>query len=162
MKKVAVNKPSIKLVGLTTRTKNADEFNPATAKIGPLIGDYFSHGVAQLIANRTNPGITIAAYTDYESDHTGEYTYFIGEEVSSFENIPDGLHFMTIPESEYQRFTTPAGQMPAIVIQAWEKIWQMTPETLSAKRAYIADFEIYDERSMDPNNAVVDIYIGVK
>jgi predicted transcriptional regulator YdeE len=29
------------------------------------------------------------------------------------------------------------------------------------KRAYIADFEVYDERSRDPDNTIVDIYIGI-
>ncbi len=38
----------------------------------------------------------------------------------------------------------------------------MDRSELGAKRAYIADFEIYDERIRDPNNAMLDIYIGIK
>lgn len=162
MKKSFVNKPSMKLVGLATRTRNQDEMNPATAKIGPLIADYFSHGVANTMLHRVNPGITFSVYTDYESDHQGEYTYFVGEEVSSFDDIPDGLRFITIPASDYQCFTTSAGQMPAIVIEAWQHIWQMDAQALGGERTYIADFEVYDERAIDPNHAEVDIYIGVK
>lgn len=30
------------------------------------------------------------------------------------------------------------------------------------KRAYIADYVIYDKRSHDPSNAMVDIYVGLK
>lgn len=33
---------------------------------------------------------------------------------------------------------------------------------LGGARAYIADFEIYDESSSDPHSAIVDIYIGIK
>ena len=33
---------------------------------------------------------------------------------------------------------------------------------LSGKRKYIADFEVYDERASDPNNTVIDIYIGTE
>lgn len=160
MKNVATYKPEIQLVGLSLRTHNANEQNPATGKIGPLVADYFSQGTFNQIPHRVNPGVTYSVYTDYESDHHGDYTYFIGEEVSSFDNIPDGLHRITIPASDYQRFTTPAGQMPNIVINAWQAIWQMDEKTLGGKRAYSADFEVYDERALDPNNAVVDVYIG--
>ena len=52
--------------------------------------------------------------------------------------------------------------MPGIVVEAWQKIWQMSDSELGGVRSYIADFEIYDERAFDPQNAVVDIYIGIK
>jgi predicted transcriptional regulator YdeE len=29
------------------------------------------------------------------------------------------------------------------------------------RRKYIADFEVYDDRAVDPENAAVDIYIGI-
>ena len=54
------------------------------------------------------------------------------------------------------------GKFPNVVIDTWQKIWQMSDEELGGTRSYIADFEIYDERSYDPANAVVDIYIGLK
>lgn len=39
----------------------------------------------------------------------------------------------------------------------------MDAAMLGGERAYIADFEIYDERSSDPpHNAIFDIYIGIK
>ncbi|MGE3319607.1 MAG: GyrI-like domain-containing protein [Candidatus Berkiella sp.] len=162
MKSVATYKPDILLVGLTVRTNNTNEQNPATGKIGPLVSDYFSQGMATTIPNRVNPGVTFSVYTDYESDHHGDYTYLIGEEVSSFEDIPSGLHRITIPASDYQRFTTPSGQMPMVVINAWQAIWQMDETALGGVRAYQADFEVYDDRAIDPNNAVVDVYIGTK
>ncbi len=52
--------------------------------------------------------------------------------------------------------------MPKVVIDMWQKIWNMNTAMLEGERAYIADFEIYDERSSDLNNAIVDIYIGIK
>lgn len=162
MQKSAVTKPTIKLIGLTTRTSNQQEQNPATAKIGALVQQYFSQGIANKILDRTTPGVTYSVYTDYESDHHGEYTYFIGEEVSSVNDIPTGLQLITIPQSQYQRFTTQAGPMPTVVIQAWQNIWQMSPQDLGGQRRYIADFEIYDERATDPNKSVVDIYIGIQ
>jgi predicted transcriptional regulator YdeE len=162
MKKAATSKSVIKLVGLSIRTSNQKELDPATAKIGLLVQDYFGLGVANQIQDRQNPGVTYSVYTEYESDHTGEYTYFIGEEVSSIDNVPNGLRIITIPESQYQRFTTAPGVMPAVVIQAWQSIWQMSPQELGGERRYLADFEIYDQRAMDPNSTVVDIYIGTQ
>jgi len=162
MKKVPTYKAAIQLVGLTVRTNNANEQNPATGKIGPLVSDYFSQATSSSILHRVNPGITFSVYTDYESDHHCDYTYFIGEEVSSFDDIPVGLYRITIPGSDYQRFTTHSGQMPLVVINAWRAIWQMDTKALGGERSFIADFEIYDERAMDPNKAVVDVYIGTK
>lgn len=162
MQKSAVTKPSIKLIGLTTRTNNQQEQNPATAKIGALVQQYFSEGIANKILDRTNPGITYSVYTDYDTDHHGEYTYFVGEEVSSVKDIPEGLRMITIPQSKYQRFTTQAGTMPTVVIQAWQNIWQMSAQDLGGERRYIADFEIYNERAADPNKSIVDIYIGIQ
>ncbi|BBJ31369.1 hypothetical protein RAS_04780 [Rickettsia asiatica] len=52
--------------------------------------------------------------------------------------------------------------MPKVVMDIWQKIWKMDAAMLEGERAYIADFEIYDERSSDLHNAVVDIYIGIK
>ena len=67
---------------------------------------------------------------------------------------------LIIPEQQYIKFTSEKGQMPEICIALWKKIW--SDVDLNAKRAYVADFEVYDERSFDTNNAEVDIYIGVK
>lgn len=162
MQKELTNKPEIKLVGLTARTNMKNEMDPQIAKIGATASYYFSQQTANQISNRKNPGITFAVYTEYESNEYGDYTYFIGEEVTSFEHVTTELKTLTIPASKYQRFTTPAEKMPEVVINAWQKIWEMTPDDLGGARAYQADFEIYDQRAADPNNTVLDIYIGIK
>ena len=156
-----VNKTEMKLVGLTARTNNKNEMNPEMAKIGNLLGQFFSQGISAKIPGRKNPGVTLCVYTEYDSDEYGDYTYFIGEEVETFEGVPAELIQLTIPASAYQKFTTPAGQMPAVVIIAWQQIWQMTADDFGGKRAYRADFEVYDARAADPMNTTVDIYIGI-
>ena len=162
MKKELINKQEIKLVGLTARTNNKNEGNPQTSKIGALAGRFWSQNIADQIANRKNPGVTLSVYTEYDSNEHGDYTYFIGEEVSSFENIPSGLQQFTIPAAQYQKFTTPSGKMPDVVISAWQQIWKMTSDDFEGDRAYIADFEVYDQRAIDPANTSLDIYIGIK
>lgn len=152
----------IKLVGITARTSNSLEANPETAKIGQTIGNYFENNLSQEIANRIKPGTTYCAYTEYEADENGQYTYFVGEEVDSFEKIPDGFEVLIIPRSNYTKFECGPGQMPTVCIDAWKEIWKMQEADFGGRRSYITDFEIYDERAKDHGNAILDIYIGVK
>lgn len=162
MKKELVTEPEIMLVGLMARTNNKNEMNPQTAKIGELAGRYWRQNIANQIPNRKNPGVTMAIYTEYDSNEHGDYTYFIGEAVSSFENLPEDLNKLTIPAAKYQKFTTPSGKMPEVVINAWQQIWQMSANDFGGNRAYVADFEVYDQRAIDPANMILDIYIGIK
>ena len=55
-------------------------------------------------------------------------------------------------------FTTERGPVQKVVVEAWIKIWQMTEH----ERSFVADYEVYDERVADPENTIVDIYVGVK
>ena len=162
MKKILATQPEIKLVGITARTNNKNEMDPVTAKIGGLLGRYWSENIAAQIAERKNPSVTFSVYTAYESNEHGDYTYFLGEEVESFTHVPAGLQAITVPAATYQKFTTPAGKMPEVVIDAWQQIWKMSANDFGGARAYQADFELYDQRASDLANAVVDIYIGIR
>lgn len=162
MQKELINKDEIKLVGLTTRTNNKNEMNPETAKIGAVVNQFLGQSMGSRIPNRQNPGVTFSVYTDYESDEHGGYAYFIGEAVNTFDDAPKEFAQLIIPTATYQKFTMPSGKMPDVVIQAWQEIWKMTAEDFEGQRAYQADFEVYDERAMDPAQSTVDIYIGIK
>jgi predicted transcriptional regulator YdeE len=162
MKKITTQLPEIKLIGLTIRTNNKAEANFATGQIFPTVQKYFQENVAAIIPHRKNPGTTFCVYTDYESDHQGEYTYLIGEEVTSFNDVPAGMHKHTIHPQTYTKFTNGPAPMPQAVKEPWFKIWAMPDEELGGKRAYHADFEIYDERAADHQNIVLDIYIGLE
>lgn len=161
MKQFTTKLPEFKIVGITARTKLANEMDPATAQIGPTVQRYHQDELPGRIQCRKNPGVTFCVYTDYESDYTGEYTFFIGEQVESFDEISDGLSTLTIPSQSYAKFTTESGPMPDVVIGAWQNIWKMSPQQLGDERSYIADFEMYDERAADLENTVLDLYVGV-
>ncbi len=162
MKKTHIDLPEIKLVGIKVRTSNKRECDPLKAKISPCVQRYFQQHLAEKIPHRKNPGTTFCAYSEYESDYTGEYTFYIGEEVSTFKDSPKELDTHIIPLQTYVKLTPPAGPMPTVVINAWQEIWKMPPETLGGQRRYATDFEVYDERAKDPQNVTVDIYIGLK
>lgn len=162
LKKENTTLPVMKLIGISARTSNAGEFNPETAKILPTVQNYFHNGLYDKIPSRKAPGKTYCVYTEYESDHTGAYTYFIGEEVDADSPVPEGLSTITIPAQSYAKFTTESGPMPSVCINAWMDIWKMTSEDFGSDRSFKADFEVYDERALDHANTVLDIYIGIK
>ena len=161
MQKTTIELSEVRLVGFTVRTSNALEMDPTTAKIGLTVQNYFEGMFSEKIAQRKSPWTTYSVYTEYESDSTGEYTYFIGEEVINFETQPHEFKQITILQQCYSKFTTPPGAMPEVCLNAWQKIWQMTTEELGGNRSYKADFEIYDQRASDPTNSVLDIYVGI-
>jgi predicted transcriptional regulator YdeE len=164
MKKTIATLKEIKLVGITTRTNNTQIFerDPSTNKIAATVQKYFHNGLYEKIKDRKSPGTTFCVYTNYESDVNGDYTYFIGEEVTSFENIDNEFETLIIPSQNYAKFTNQPGPMPTVCIDMWQNIWKMNASDLGGERAYIADFEVYDERSVDHNNVILDIYIGIK
>ncbi len=163
MQKTITTLSEIKLVGITTRTNNAHIFkaDPSTNKIAATVQQYFHGGFPQKINHRKKPDVTYCAYTDYESDVNGDYTFFIGEEVDSFDNLPQGFSTLIIPVQKYAKFTNGPAAMPGVVIQAWQKIWEMSPKELGGMRKYQTDFELYDERAADHQNVVMDVYIGI-
>lgn len=162
MLKEIIELPSIMLVGLLVRTSLNDEMNTETAKISHTINRYFNENIPSKIPLIKNPGVTFSCYTNYESNEYGPYDYFFGQEVFSFDNVPEELAKLIIPAGTFVRFTTNSGSMPNVIIDAWQQIWKMTPNTLGGQRCYLVDFERYDERARDHNNTIAQIYIGIK
>jgi predicted transcriptional regulator YdeE len=158
--RAAVQLPAIKLMGISCRTSNAAEMNPSTAKIGPTVQQY--HALATQLNDQQWPGEIYHVYTAYESDFNGEYTFFIGQKIPTFGNIPANFQPLTIPAQQYVKFTAGPGKSLEVCIGLWQKIWKMKPAELGGERAYIADIEVYDERATDPQHTILDIMIGIK
>lgn len=162
MQKTSINLPEIRLVGIKMCTSYAIESNPETGKISSTVKRFVGEELFTKIPNRIKPNVVYCVYTEYESDYKGEYTYFVGEEVSSFEDVPHELETLAIPPQSYTKFTTDPGPMPQVLINAWYEIWDMSRDDLGGERGYHTDFEVYDERANDPNKAVLDIFIGLR
>ena len=127
----------------------------------PCVQRYWLEGVANQLVNRVSPGRLFAVYTDYETNQMGGYTYFLGEEVSSFETVPEGMSTLELPKGAYTRVTTQPAPLPQGVVDAWYNIAQMTAEDMGGDRRFHSDFEIYDDRAANPMVAVVDVYVGI-
>jgi predicted transcriptional regulator YdeE len=163
MDKLFLGLSEILLVGIKASTNNALEMNPQSAKIGITMQKFFAENLVAKIKNIKSPSKTFSVYTDYESDFTGDYTYFIGKEVTSLDQVDEGLEVLIIPAQQYAKFTnSQPGPIAKVALDMWQTIWKMDVSDLGGKRAYIADFELYDERSFDFQNAVLDIYIGLE
>ena len=145
----------IKLIGISLEGKTTNQNGQSAIDCGSHWQKFETGGYAQKIPNKISDEI-FAVYHEYEGDHTAPYSYFIGCKVDSTAAVPAGMTALTIPETEYVKIIA-KGIMPECVANAWRNIW-----TSDIKRAYKADFEIYDKRSKDWSNAEVDIYISVK
>jgi predicted transcriptional regulator YdeE len=116
--------------------------------------------MADKIPNKTGPNL-YAVYSEYASDHNGEYAFMVGAPVKAGTAAPTGMLLKQIPASKYAVITTERGPFPKVIPQAWMQIFKLEDEG-KLKRTYRIDFEVYDERALDPQNGQVDIYIGVK
>ena len=108
---------------------------------------------ASQISNKISDEI-YAVYFDYEGDHTQPFSYFIGCKVKTHPEFAPGIDTLMIPAQSYSKFIA-KGKMPGCISDSWKDIWDSKIE-----RAYKFDFEVYDERSKDWNNAIVDIFVS--
>lgn len=151
--------PAFTVIGFEARTANAKE---ATAEgiIGPQWHRLIACGVADRIPDRIGDQM-YAVYSDYASDHNGEYSFLTGVKVKDGATAPAGLVARRIHPGKYAVITSERGPFPQVVPAAWQKIFALEDDG-KLKRAYRTDFELYDQRARDPQNGQIDIYIGVK
>ncbi len=155
-----VESPELHVIGIGARTNNAKEMS-AEGIIGPMWDRAVSENMFDKIPNRVDNTV-LAMYTDYESDSNGEYTFFIGAKVTTLDVIPEGLLGRTVAAARYSVITSERGPLYEVVPQAWQRIWSMSEAGLGGKRAFVADLEIYDERALNPTDAVMEVWVGVK
>jgi predicted transcriptional regulator YdeE len=143
---------AFKVIGISVRTNN----NVGGKDIGNLWGKFMNEEIFEKIPNKTSYDV-YGIYTDYESDHTGDYTAIIGCHVSSFTEIPEDMVGITVPASNYEILTA-KGKTPECVYGKWADIW----ENKELDRAYLADFEVYGAKSQNPLQAEIDIFVSIK
>jgi len=148
------------VVGISGRTNNQREMT-ADGVIGKMWGRFMQEGLLAKIPNKADPDI-VAVYMDYASDHNGDYTYLLGVRVTSDADVPAGMVAKRVPAGKFAVFTSEKGPAPQVVPELWRKINSLPRNAVGADREYRADFELYDQRAMDPQNLQMDVYIGIK
>jgi predicted transcriptional regulator YdeE len=147
------------VAGYLVRTNNADEMN-GKSKIGPLWGRFMQENLAAQIPNRTDAALTVV-YSNYAGDEKGDYDYLLGARVTSIDHLPAGMSWRKVETGPYAVILTDKGAMPGVLQAAWARIWKMTPTELGGKRTFATDYEVYDQRSANPQDAQVEIHIGL-
>ena len=150
-----INYPDIHLIGLALTKKTTNKNGQSNIDCGKLWQEFEAKNIAYKIHEKLSDEV-FAVYHNYEGDHTQPFSYFIGCKVPKDTKIPDGMQALTIPAGRFDKRTA-KGKMPDCIAEAWKEIWNS-----DLKRAYQADFEVYDERSKDWNDGEVDIYLSIK
>lgn len=155
-----IREDSFYVAGYEIRTNNAREMT-GQGEIGKLWQKVMQGNLAAQIPNRTDPAL-IVVYSDYASDEKGDFNYLLGARVSSVDHLPVGMTYRKLAPGPYTVFVTDQGPLVDVLQAEWKKIWAMPPEQMGGKRAFLTDYEIYDQRSADQKHAQIEIHIGLK
>ena len=143
MKYEKAYRPTFTLAGIACRASNAQP-----KVIGDIWQRFYAEKVGRQLPQRNSDAV-YALYTEYDSDHTGEYTLLLGYEVPADAEVPEGLHKVTIPAASYAVIDA-RGPQPETLMTAWEQIWDST-----LTRSYACDFDIHWSQE------TVEIYVSI-
>lgn len=150
---------SFTVVGLTVRTTNDKEVG-GQGEIPQLWQSVMEGDKLSQVPNRVSDDLVVV-YSDYASDHTGEYNYTLGVRVTAADKVPDGFVVRKIQAGKYAVIQSDQGPPQQVIPALWLKINQMTPQQLGGARAYRTDFEIYPDIT-DWGSVQMTAHIGLK
>jgi predicted transcriptional regulator YdeE len=142
------------VIGISVRTTN--ENGKSGEDIPALWNKFMSEEIQRKIPNKVSEDI-FCIYTDYEKDHTKPYTTILGCKVESLDVVPENMTGKTIESANYEELTAKGNLAEGIVYNKWLEIWKSDLD-----RSFTADFEVYGEKTQNPENAEVDIYIALQ
>jgi predicted transcriptional regulator YdeE len=140
------------IYGVSTRTKNIDERNPQTAKIGAIWQKFYE----TIDVNYKSGERVYGVYYNYESDANDEFDVLAGCDTSN-----KNLASVKIEKGKYLVFNKVYekknnNSRVKAIIEIWGKIWEyFSNEDSQYKRAYKTDFEYYKSSNE------IEIYISI-
>lgn len=140
------------VVGFVVRTTNADEMDPARARLPALWQRAGAPGAFAHVPGRVDENL-YAVLTDYESDHHGAYTQIVGIGVRTVPRLPEGVVAVRVPAGPAMRLEA-RGPMPQALIEAWQQVWKHTESGGAPSRAFTTDLEVHHPGG-------VDLYVAV-
>ncbi len=159
-----VTLPATLLAGYTIRSTNTEGNN--NKEIPAFWQAYLSDGRMEALHDQP----FVKSHAEYGACFpcdaaSGTFEYMIGVEAKEGAAIPEGFCARTMPAATYAVFTTP----PTVRTQfttAIQGTWRFIYSEWFGLSGYefapgCCDFELYDERCMDDNACVCDIYIPV-
>ncbi len=143
-----------KVIGIKITTTN--ENSQSAIDIGKLWERFLSERIIDKIPNKVDNSI-LSIYTNYQGDHTKPYDVILGCKVKSIGKLEEGMIAKSFEGGEYVRFISKGNLSQGVVYNTWEEIWNA-----KINRSFLADFEIYGEKAQNPENAEVEIFVGIK
>lgn len=137
------------MAGISVVTNNEIEKNEDEAKIPKLWEEYFEKNIYGKTFNKSNKDYMYGVYSEYEDENKGEYKVTIAVEVTKPKNA------IVIEDKRYLVFNK-KGELPFIVSELWEEIWDYFENNSEYERDYLIDFEKYAKEDE------VEIYISIK
>ena len=140
------------IYGISTRTSNANEMNPKTAKIGAIWKDFDE----KVDVDYKNGERVYGVYYDYESDASGAFNVLAGSEI-----VGEQLDAVKIAKGRYLVFSKAFEQSDdhtrvQAIITTWGEVWNyFSDESSQYKRSFNTDFEFYKGKNE------IEIYISI-
>ena len=151
---VQQNLGGFSVVGITTRTTNAD--GQAATDINALWQRFFEEAVGEAIPHKDGKAI-YALYHDYEGDHEKPYSLTIGCRVENTDfALPEGMTSLFVPKADYAVFAA-TGEQPKALLDTWQAVWKS-----DLPRTYDCDVEIYGPRFFEEGLHEILVCVGVK
>lgn len=137
-----VQRDEMLVMGMEVRTGNQQEMNPATAEIPTLWTRFVAEQLWLDIPECVNPQVLYGVYTDYASNHLGDYSLIVAVEVNSIDNPPENMVGISIPAGSYLVFSS-VGSPAGSIMSMWQQIWHYFSAGSRYQRAFTTDFEMY-------------------
>ena len=135
--------------GISVVTNNELEMSEENGKIAGLWEEYFEKDVYKKTFDKANSDFMYGVYSNYESDASGNYKVTVGVEVTKPKNA------IVIEDKKYLVFTK-HGELPMVVVELWEEIWEKKKKNSEYERAFEVDFEKYAKEDE------IEIFVSIK
>lgn len=134
--------PAFRVAGITVRTRNSDEMNPETSRIGGLWDRFFSESWEHKLPRPGADGRIFGVYSAYESNEHGAFDVTAGVAAPEGSEVVGGASTIAVEAGHYLVFHG-QGSMPQMVIDAWGEVWRYFGENPQIQRRFTTDFEAY-------------------
>ena len=137
------------IAGISEVTNNETEMSEESGKIAALWENYFEKDIYKKTFDKSNSDFMYGVYSDYESDASGNYKVTVGVEVTKPKNA------IVIENKKYLVFTK-QGELPMVVVELWEEIWDYFEKNSDYERSFEVDFEKYVKEDE------IEIFVSIK
>jgi predicted transcriptional regulator YdeE len=149
-----VRRDVARVIGIQAQTSAALEADPATAVVPGLWRRFEREGLDGRIPNRAGSRTTCAVYSGYQGRDGEGYRCLVGAEVTSIDQVPEGMVGLTLPAGDYLVFAA-RGRMPEALAATWDRVAAFF-EHAPVRRAWTADVEVHY-----PGGSAVDVCVAV-